>query len=51
MYKRLIEMNPNHIRCLTIYGNFLKEIVNDELEGARILEKADYVGKSSMVNK
>ncbi len=44
-------MNPNHIRCLEIYGNFLKEIVNDDTEGGRILEKADYVGKSAMVNK
>lgn len=44
-------MNPNHIKCLEIYGNFLKDIVNDEIEGQRVLEKADYVGKSSMVNK
>ena len=44
-------MNPNHIKCLNTYGYFLKDIVNDELEGSRILEKADYVGKSSMVNK
>ncbi len=38
-YKKLNEMNPNHIKCLEIYGNFLKDIVNDELEGQRILEK------------
>ena len=50
-FKKLNEMNPNHIKCLLIYGNFLKDIVNDELEGQRILEKADYVDKSSNVNK
>jgi hypothetical protein len=38
-YKKLNEMNPNHIRCLEIYGNFLKDIVNDDIEGQRILEK------------
>jgi PAS domain S-box-containing protein len=50
-FKKLTEMNANHIRCLQIYGNFLKDIVNDDVEGQRILEKADYVDKSSMVNK
>ena len=38
-FKKLSEMNPNHIKCLTIYGNFLKDIVNDDIEGQRILEK------------
>ena len=37
-------MNRNHIKCLTIYGYFLKDIVNDEIEGLRMLEKAQYVG-------
>jgi len=44
-------INNNHIKCLEIYGNFLKEIVNDEIEGQRILEKAEYIGKSAMINK
>jgi len=39
LFKKLNDMNPNHIRCLEIYGNFLKEIVNDDSEGPRILEK------------
>ena len=39
LFKKLNEMNQNHIRCLEIYGNFLKEIVNDDSEGQRILEK------------
>ena len=38
-YKRLNESNQNHLRCLEIYGNFLKEIVNDEIEAKKILEK------------
>ena len=40
-------MNPNHIKCLEIYGNFLKEIVNDDQEGYRVLEKAGYVKRSA----
>lgn len=50
-FKKLMDMNPNHIKCLEIYGNFLKEVVNDETEGNKILEKAEYVSKSAMVNK
>jgi len=34
-----------------VHGHFLKEIVNDEIEGRRILEKAEYVAKSTIVNK
>ncbi len=44
-------MNPNHIKCLEIYGNFLRDIVNDDAEGSRILEKAEYIGKSTVMNK
>ena len=44
-------MNPNHIKCLDIYGNFMKEIVNDDGESQKILEKAEYVKKSAQVNK
>jgi len=50
-FKKLNEINPNHIKMLQIYGNFLKDIVNDDVEGQRILEKAEYVDKSAMVNK
>jgi hypothetical protein len=38
-FKKLNEINPNHIKMLQIYGNFLKDIVNDDIEGQRILEK------------
>lgn len=50
-YKKLNDINPNHIKMLQSYGNFLKNIVNDDVEGQRVLEKADYVVKSSVVNK
>jgi hypothetical protein len=38
-FKGLNEMNPNNIKCLEMYGNFLRDIVNDEIEGGRILER------------
>ena len=50
-FKILNEMNPNHINCLEIYGYFLKEIFNDDVEGQRILDKADYILKSTFINK
>lgn len=50
-FRKLNDINPNHIKMLQIYGNFLKDIVNDDAEGQRILEKAEYVDKSAMVNK
>ncbi|KAM3130308.1 hypothetical protein pb186bvf_017604 [Paramecium bursaria] len=50
-FKVLNDMNPNHIKCLQIYGKFLKEIVNDDVEGQRILEKSDYISKSTAQNK
>lgn len=50
-YKKLNDINPNHIKMLQSYGHFLKNIVNDDVEGQRVLEKADYVVKSSVVNK
>jgi hypothetical protein len=39
LFKKLIEINTNHIKMLQIYGNFLKFIVNDDIEGQRIIEK------------
>jgi hypothetical protein len=32
-FKKLTDINPNHIRCLEVHGNFLKDIVNDDIEG------------------
>jgi len=51
IFEDLQSMNPNNIKCLTIYGNYLKDIVNDSQEGARLLEKADYVDRSNQANK
>ena len=38
-YSQLSAINPNHIRMLKIYGNFLQDIMNDSFEGERIIEK------------
>jgi len=38
-FRRLNDINPNHIKMLQIYGNFLKDIVNDENEALRVIEK------------
>ncbi len=46
-FTKLEEMNPNHIKCLQSYGYFLKEIVNNDTEGNRIIEKAEYVAKTN----
>ena len=32
LFKKLNAINSNEIRCLKIYGNFLHDIVNEELE-------------------
>lgn len=50
-FRKLNEINPNHIKMLQIYGNYLKDVMNDDVEGQRTLEKADYVEKSAAVNK
>ncbi|EAR83936.2 PAS domain S-box protein (macronuclear) [Tetrahymena thermophila SB210] len=51
LYNQLQEINQNHIKCLEIYGNFLKEIVHDDQEGTKVIEKAEYVSKSNQANK
>lgn len=38
-YSSLSEINSNHHRMLSIYGNFLKDIMNDTFEAQRIIEK------------
>jgi len=49
-FSSLQEINPNHIACLEIYGNFLKEVVHDDQESSKILEKAEYISKSNRAN-
>jgi len=38
-YKNAYAVNPNNIRMLKMYGNFLKDIMNDSFEAQRVLEK------------
>ena len=40
-------MNASNVKCLKIHGNFLKNIVNDEQEGQRILQRVDFVSRSA----
>ncbi|EGR33954.1 PAS domain S-box family protein, partial [Ichthyophthirius multifiliis] len=51
LYSELEEMNQNNIKILNCYYFFLKEIVNNNTEGNRILEKIEYVQKNSQINK
>ncbi|KAL4466115.1 hypothetical protein ABPG74_004352 [Tetrahymena malaccensis] len=51
VFENLQEINSNHIKSLMIYGNYLKEIVNDEQDGNRLLEKAQYIERSNQANK
>jgi PAS domain S-box-containing protein len=45
-FEKLNDINPNHTRCLEIYGYFLKDVVNDENNGQRILDKCTKLNKS-----
>ncbi len=47
----MFEVNQNNIKTLEMYGEFLCDIVNDEIEGRRMLEKAEYVRRSTKVNR
>ena len=46
-FDQMNELNSNHQRCLEIYGRFLKEVVNDEISGQRILERSDKVQRQA----
>jgi len=39
IYDGLYEMSPNHITLLSVYGNYVKEVLNDDLSAQKILEK------------
>lgn len=41
IYNKLIAINPNHVTTLKIYGTFQNEVINNEQQGPRILEKAE----------
>ena len=38
-YSKLYEINSNNLKMLNMYGNFLKDIMNDTFESQRIIEK------------
>lgn len=50
-FTNLTRTNPNHIKTLIIYGNFLTSVQNDHTEAKKILYKVDYITKSVSVNK
>jgi PAS domain S-box-containing protein len=41
----LNELNPNHQKCLELYGKFLKDVVNDDTNGQRIVDRAEKVSR------
>lgn len=45
-FEKLNDINSNHARCLEIYGFFLKDVVNDENNGQRILERCQKLNRS-----
>lgn len=51
IFLELQTINSNNIKTLKIYGNYLKDIVNDEIEGAKLLDKSDYIQKYSKEKK
>ncbi len=50
-YKKLEELNANQVKLLTMYGFYLKDIVNDDLQGDKILEKSLQVAKNNKVEE
>ena len=51
LFKLLNELNPNNVKGLQLYGNFLRLVLNDESEGKDILERATNINRSTLVNK
>lgn len=45
----MVSINPSHVRLLELYGYYQTEILNDD-EGLKLLEKVDYIGKTSVGN-
>lgn len=41
LYDKLIKINSIHLKTLEIYGNFLTHVVNNDIEGTRIIDKSD----------
>lgn len=45
-YHALTKINPNHIKLLEIYGYFLKDVIYNESEGLRLIEKSEQLKNS-----
>jgi len=50
-YRSVTDMYQNHLKTLLIYGNFTNYVLNDTEETRKLLDKADYVEKSTNLNK
>jgi PAS domain S-box-containing protein len=51
LYKKLNDLNPTHLRLLELYSSFLRDIVNDEIESPKILEKLAFITKNSLAKQ
>lgn len=45
-FDKLNDINPNHSRLLETYGWFLKDVVNNENDGQRVLDRSQKLNKS-----
>ena len=46
-FSQLNEINSLHQRCLGVYGRFLKEVVNDEITGQKILDRGEKIQRQA----
>ncbi|CAD8137448.1 unnamed protein product [Paramecium pentaurelia] len=51
LYDKLIKINSIHLKTLEIYGNFLTHVVNNDIEGTRIIDKSDQISKNLEINR
>lgn len=48
-FQKLVQINPNNVRTMQIYGNFLREIINDDHQGKVLLDKAESIEKNANI--
>lgn len=51
LYERLLRINNNHLKTLEIFGNFLMHVVNNDIEGTRILDRAEQIARNLELNR
>ncbi|EGR31213.1 PAS domain S-box family protein, partial [Ichthyophthirius multifiliis] len=51
IYKELQQIDSNNIKCIEVYGNFLLNVINDEVEGQKLIEKLEVIQKNNQQNK